>query len=351
MIRRIRRVLWERARAVHPDLQPASYLMLAYLADHGALRGSGIAEALYIDKGAVSRQLHHLVELGLVDRTPDPADGRATLVSASADAVRRIKDVVEDRRRWLDERLGDWTDEELARLRRGPRSLQRRARRAAPDRTGSTHDLTRRAPAPHRDRRSSRRGAGGPPPVRPSQTAVSAGSRPSSGPLAISTSPAGRATGSVPQLSTTVTGPRRNTSTSAPRSSDLDVGRRRWWRSRAAHAQRRAVERQRRRRGRRSCASTVSAAHAAGCGIHGLVRAGTELEGRLAGRPTASAPGSRRGPPRRCGTTTGPAGARGRRRPARGRAPRPGRGTTSRAARASSSVAARARARPCAPPP
>ena len=114
MIRRIRRVLWERARAVHPDLQPASYLMLAYLADHGALRGSGIAEALCIDKGAVSRQLHHLVELGLVDRTPDPAHGRATLVSASADAVHRIKDVAADRRRWLDERLGDWTDEELA---------------------------------------------------------------------------------------------------------------------------------------------------------------------------------------------------------------------------------------------
>lgn len=114
MIRRIRRVLWERARAVHPDLQPASYLMLVYLADHGALRGSGIAEALCIDKGAVSRQLHHLVELGLVDRSPDPADGRATLVSASADAVRRIMDVAEDRRRWLDERLGDWTDEELA---------------------------------------------------------------------------------------------------------------------------------------------------------------------------------------------------------------------------------------------
>lgn len=114
MIRRIRRVLWERARAVHPDLQPASYLMLAYLADHGALRGSAIAEALCIDKGAVSRQLHHLVELGLVDRSPDPDDGRATLVSASDDAVRRISDVADDRRRWLDERLGDWTDAELA---------------------------------------------------------------------------------------------------------------------------------------------------------------------------------------------------------------------------------------------
>jgi len=114
MIRRIRRVLWERARAIHPDLQPASYLMLAYLAEHGELRASTLADALVIDKGAVSRQLGHLVELGLVDRTPDPADGRASLLAASDAAVSRINAVVEDRRRWLDEQLGDWTDEELS---------------------------------------------------------------------------------------------------------------------------------------------------------------------------------------------------------------------------------------------
>lgn len=114
MIRRIRRVLWERARAVHPELQPASYLLLAYLADQGPHRSSALAEILCIDKGSVSRQVQHLVELGLVDRAPDPADGRATLVSASEVAVQRINDVAEDRRRWLDERLGGWTDAELA---------------------------------------------------------------------------------------------------------------------------------------------------------------------------------------------------------------------------------------------
>jgi DNA-binding MarR family transcriptional regulator len=114
MIRRIRRVLWDRARAVHPDLQPASYLLLAYLADQGPHRASALAETLCIDKGSVSRQVQHLLELGLVDRAPDPADGRATLVSASAKAVRRINDVTEDRRQWLDERLGSWEDAELA---------------------------------------------------------------------------------------------------------------------------------------------------------------------------------------------------------------------------------------------
>jgi len=114
MIRRIRRVLAERARAVHPELQSGSYLMLAYLADRGALRASAIAEGLCLDKGAVSRQLQHLEEIGLVDRVPDPEDRRASLVSASAEAVRRIGEVADERRQWLDQRLEDWSDEDLA---------------------------------------------------------------------------------------------------------------------------------------------------------------------------------------------------------------------------------------------
>ena len=114
MLRRIRRVLGERARAVHPELQSGSYLMLAYLADLGAMRASAIAEGLFLDKGAVSRQLQHLEELGLVDRARDPEDGRATLVSASEEAVRRIGQVASERRRWLDDRLGDWSDDDLA---------------------------------------------------------------------------------------------------------------------------------------------------------------------------------------------------------------------------------------------
>ena len=113
LIRRVRRVIGERARAVHPDLQPASYLMLTYLASEGPQRSSVMSERFNVDKGAISRQVQHLVDLGLLDRQPDPVDGRATLVSASADAVRRINDVADDRRRWLDERLEDWSDEEL----------------------------------------------------------------------------------------------------------------------------------------------------------------------------------------------------------------------------------------------
>jgi DNA-binding MarR family transcriptional regulator len=113
LIRRIRRVIHERSRAVHEEMQPTSYLLLAWLIDEGPVRASAIAENFMIDKGAISRQLAHLDELGLVSRTPDPADGRATLVAATEDAVRRMADVADHRRKWLDEQLGDWTAAEL----------------------------------------------------------------------------------------------------------------------------------------------------------------------------------------------------------------------------------------------
>lgn len=114
MIRRVRRVIGERARAVHPDLLPASYLMLGYVRDHGPVRASVVGSVFDIDKGAISRQVQHLIDLGLLDRSPDPDDGRATLLAASADAVRRLEEVADQRRVQLAERLGDWTAEDLA---------------------------------------------------------------------------------------------------------------------------------------------------------------------------------------------------------------------------------------------
>jgi DNA-binding MarR family transcriptional regulator len=88
--------------------------MLTWLNQHGAQRSSAMAEAFGIDKGAISRQVQHLLDLGLVDRSPDPDDGRATLVSVTAEAASRIAEVNDDRRRWLDDRLGDWPDGDLS---------------------------------------------------------------------------------------------------------------------------------------------------------------------------------------------------------------------------------------------
>ena len=116
LVRRVRRVVGERARAVHPQLQPASYLLLAHLAESGPVRASELVGTFDVDKGAVSRQVQHLLDLGLVDRVPDPADGRASLVSITPEAVRRLEDVAADRRRAFGERLAGWDEEELAGL-------------------------------------------------------------------------------------------------------------------------------------------------------------------------------------------------------------------------------------------
>ncbi|MBM7518445.1 MarR family winged helix-turn-helix transcriptional regulator [Nocardioides nitrophenolicus] len=113
LIRRVRRVIGERARAVHPDLLPASYLMLSYVLENGPLRASAMCAVFDIDKGAISRQVQHLIDLGLVDRAPDPEDGRATLLSVSEEGARRMEAVAAERREQLAERLGDWNVAEL----------------------------------------------------------------------------------------------------------------------------------------------------------------------------------------------------------------------------------------------
>ena len=114
MVRRIRRVIADRARAVHPDLAPSSYLMLTFVAERGPLRASEIAEQFTIDKGAISRQVAHLTDLGLLARVTDPEDGRAMLVSVSDEGRERLAEVAGQRREWLDERLGVWSERDLA---------------------------------------------------------------------------------------------------------------------------------------------------------------------------------------------------------------------------------------------
>lgn len=116
LIRRVRRIIGVRARAVHPELQGVSYLMLGYLAQHDPLRASALCSVFDMDKGAVSRHIQHLLDLDLVDRTPDPDDGRATLISVSAEGTRRLGDVAEHRRQLLAERLGDWSADDLEQL-------------------------------------------------------------------------------------------------------------------------------------------------------------------------------------------------------------------------------------------
>ena len=116
LIRRVKRVIGERAREVHPDLHPMTFFILTHLAKQGPMRGADLSDAFGMDKGGVSRQAQALVDLGLVERMPDPEDRRAILLYASDLGRSRLDAMSRRRSDRFDERLADWSDEDLAKF-------------------------------------------------------------------------------------------------------------------------------------------------------------------------------------------------------------------------------------------
>jgi DNA-binding MarR family transcriptional regulator len=62
------------------NVERAGVMALAILADRGPLRLSELAAALQVDISTASRQVRKLEDAGLVDRTPDELDRRASLL-------------------------------------------------------------------------------------------------------------------------------------------------------------------------------------------------------------------------------------------------------------------------------
>ncbi len=111
--RRLRRVVAERATAVDPSLGAVGYAALEHLQRHGELRQSALVAALGSEKGAISRAVQQLADLGLVERVEDPDDGRAHRVAITDQGSARLAAVSAVRRAAYAERLGDWTPAEL----------------------------------------------------------------------------------------------------------------------------------------------------------------------------------------------------------------------------------------------
>ena len=66
----------------------AAYLLLGRLVLDGPRRSNALAEAVHSDPSTVSRQVAALVRVGLVERRPDPEDGRACLLAPTAEGLR-----------------------------------------------------------------------------------------------------------------------------------------------------------------------------------------------------------------------------------------------------------------------
>jgi DNA-binding MarR family transcriptional regulator len=96
-------------RAEHPNaVERATYLLLVHLVKDGPQRAGALAEAVHSDPSTISRQVAQLARLGLVERTADPEDGRATLLAATAEGQRVFEENRQARIEWIAEMLDNW---------------------------------------------------------------------------------------------------------------------------------------------------------------------------------------------------------------------------------------------------
>jgi len=105
---------------INPGLDYGSYLVLVAIHDApDGIRASELAEAFDVHKSTISRAVSSLERLGLVEREPDPEDGRAQLLTVPAEAAGRLKEFRREVHQWFAGLLEGWTAEErttLARL-------------------------------------------------------------------------------------------------------------------------------------------------------------------------------------------------------------------------------------------
>lgn len=113
LLRRARRKTGERARMVDPALATVGYQILAQLRETPGVSQAALVESLGMDKGAVSRQVQVLADLGLVEKHVDDHDRRAHVVSVSQEGERRMRRLELERRSAFVARFDGWTVGEL----------------------------------------------------------------------------------------------------------------------------------------------------------------------------------------------------------------------------------------------
>jgi len=133
LLRRSRAISARLARELHPDLDGAAYGLLALLQDAGPLRAGAVVSRLGLDKSTVSRQVAQLVDLGLVDRAPDPVDGRAQVLRPSSEGSARLERIRDVRRARWEADLADWPAHDVAALGELLARLNRISRAHDPD--------------------------------------------------------------------------------------------------------------------------------------------------------------------------------------------------------------------------
>ena len=114
----VRRLLLENANRLSPGMLPGAYKTFTTIVRRETVTLSALAEVLHADKGQVSRTVRELEDLGFVARTPDPTDGRSSLIAATPAGLEKLAAARSPRENALFETLESWEIAEIRELTR-----------------------------------------------------------------------------------------------------------------------------------------------------------------------------------------------------------------------------------------
>ncbi|MER7072659.1 MarR family winged helix-turn-helix transcriptional regulator [Terrabacter sp. NPDC000476] len=92
----------------------AAYPVLFVVAGAGTVRISELATTLHNDVSTVSRQVSALVTSGMLDKSADPSDGRALVVSLTERGRTVLDQIQTNRSRWFQGLLAEWEPDATA---------------------------------------------------------------------------------------------------------------------------------------------------------------------------------------------------------------------------------------------
>jgi DNA-binding MarR family transcriptional regulator len=124
IVRTARRLRQEAAGAAGAELTPTAASALATVERHGPLTPSELAEIERVKRPTATRVLRVLGDAGLVDRAPDPDDGRSALVSVNAAGRERLRRLRGRKNAYLARRMRDLPAADLETLERAATILE-----------------------------------------------------------------------------------------------------------------------------------------------------------------------------------------------------------------------------------
>lgn len=107
------------------ELRAPNASALTTIEIHGPLTPSELAEIERVKRPTATRILSYLEAEGLVERTPDPKDGRSSLISLSGEGRERLRRLRQRKNAYLARRMRDLDADEVAVLERAAEILER----------------------------------------------------------------------------------------------------------------------------------------------------------------------------------------------------------------------------------